>query len=156
MSGSLRPTVDFSQRQPVTGFRDNLNMSRPKDLPSFDHLGARIAYWREKRELSRSQLADRVGLAYSTLSDLEDQRSDSTRALYKFAQALRLSLNYLESDEGDPEADAPPPLDNWPLPGIPRSRLDGLDRTETRAIEAALKEVLAEIEQDRRKKRKTG
>lgn len=156
MATSLRQPVEISQRQAVTDFRNNSGMTRPKDLQRFHHLGPRIRYWREKRQLTRTQLCDMVGLKYQTLADLEDERSHSTKFLYKFAQALRVNINYLETDEGDPEVDAPPTVEEWPLPGVPRERLADLDRTEKRAVEAALKEVLSEIEQDRRSRRKSG
>jgi transcriptional regulator with XRE-family HTH domain len=155
MGPSLRRAVDLSQRPSVTVIRNTSEMARPKDLPTFTHLGPRIAYWRAKRQLSRTDLGEKVDLAYSTIADLEDERSNSTKALYKFAAALRVNLHYLETDEGDPESDPPPPLDIWPLPGIPREKLEGLDRVERRAVESAIKEVLAEIEEDRRKHRKS-
>lgn len=155
MAPSLRRAVALSQRPSVTVIRNTFEMARPKDLPKFAHVGPRIAYWRKKRDLSRTALGDLVGLKYSTIADLETELSNSTKALYKFAAALRVNLHYLETDDGDPEAGPPPPLDTWPLPGVQREKLENLDRVERRAVESAIKEVLAEIEEDRRKQRKT-
>ncbi|SRR5579875_1046363 len=157
--GSLRPTVETSQRSFVTEFRKNADMARPADLPHFASIGERVKYWRAKRGIKRPELAKRVGLAPSTLADLENGYTDTTRKLHLIAAELRLNPHYLESDRGDPEAPAAPApqiREDWPLQRIGRAELEALDPIERSHVEVRLREALEEIEAARRARQKAG
>jgi transcriptional regulator with XRE-family HTH domain len=156
MGATLRKTVIPCQRQPVTEFRDNSGMPRPLGLPRFATLGARIRWWREHRDRDRREFAKTVGIPYSTLADLENDRAASTKKLRKIADELSLRLEYLETDEGEPEVTAAPGASEWPLPGIPRERLEKLTRTERELLAFKLRDILNDIESDRPATRKTG
>lgn len=157
MSGSLRHPVDFSQRPPVTVFRDNLGMPKPVSLPKdLNTIGARVRAWREHRNLSRKDLAKRAGYSYTGLSDLELERSNGSGKLHLIAAVLRLNPHYLETGKGEPEAefpqDPPPPADDFALAGTTRARLKRLNKIERAYIESKVLEALAEIESERRSK----
>lgn len=71
-------------------------------------LGARIREIREDQGLSQEQLAERVGTAQSTISQLEQgERNPSYRTLRSLAKALGVSVSYLlgeaEVEELSPE-----------------------------------------------------
>lgn len=66
--------------------------------------GGRIKEWREKRKLTVAQLAQRVGLAQSTIYDLERGDSKSTTKLHRVAEALGVNPNWLETGKGRPDA----------------------------------------------------
>lgn len=156
MGPSLRCAVEASQRAAVTDVRNNASMPRPPDLPSFKSLGKRIAYWRDKKGLTRRELGNKVGLKYSTIASLENGDSKTTDVLHKFAVALGLNLRYLETDEGDPFAGAPPPEDTWPFPGIDRKAIEKLGRVHRKYVEIAIKDALRDIDEDRKNSRDTG
>lgn len=156
MGPTLRKTVIPCQRQPVTEFRENEAMPRPPGLPRFASLGPRIRWWREHRDRDRREFARTVGIPYSTFADLENDRAKSTKKIRKIAEELRLRLDYLETDEGEPELIAPPGLSDWPLPGVHKERLAKLTRTERELIEFKLRAILDDIEADRATTRKTG
>lgn len=156
MGTTLRKPVITRQRQSVTEFRENEGMARPPGLPRFATLGPRIRWWREHRDIDRRDFARRIGLPYSTLADLENDRAKSTKKLRRVAEELRLRLEYLETDEGEPEASAPSTASEWPLPGVPRERLERLTRTERELLAFKLRDILDDIEADRQPTRKTG
>jgi transcriptional regulator with XRE-family HTH domain len=156
MGTTLRKPVIRCQRQTVTEFRENSGMPRPLGLPRFAALGPRIRWWREYRNRDRREFARTVGIPYSTLADLENERANSTKKLRKIADELNLRLEYLETDEGEPELSASPTASEWPLPGIPRERLEKLTRTERELLAFKLRDILNDIEADRPATRKTG
>lgn len=156
MGATLRKPVTSCQRQPVTEFRENIGMPRPPGLPRFLTLGPRIRWWREHRNRDRREFAKTVGIPYSTFADLENDRAKSTKKLRKIADELSLRLDYLETDEGEPEQLTPPTASEWPLPGIPRERLEKLTRTERELLAFKLRDILNDIEADRPATRKTG
>ena len=156
MGPTLRKPVIHCQRQPVTEFRENGGMPRPPGLPRFSTLGPRIRWWREHRGRDRREFARAVGIPYSTLADLENDRAKSTKKLRQIAEELRLRLDYLETDEGEPEVTASPAASEWPLPGVPRERLERLTRIERELLAFKLRDILDDIEADRPATRKTG
>lgn len=156
MGATLRKTVIPCQRQPVTEFRDNSGMPRPLGLPRFATLGPRIRWWREHRNRDRREFAKAVDIPYSTFADLENDRAKSTKKLRKIADELNLRIEYLETDEGEPELLSSPAASEWPLPGIPRERLEKLTRTERELLAFKLRDILNDIESDRPATRKTG
>jgi len=131
-------------------------MPRPVGLPRFASIGPRIRWWREHRDRDRREFARTVGIPYSTLADLENDRAKSTKKLRKIADELSLRIEYLETDEGEPEQLTPPAPSEWPLPGIPRERLEKLTRTERELLAFKLRDILNDIESDRPAPRKTG
>lgn len=156
MGTTLRKSVISCQRQPVTEFRETSGMPRPLGLPRFATLGPRIRWWREYRNLDRRDFARTVGIPYSTFADLENDRAKSTKKLRKIASELGLRIEYLETDEGEPEVVSAPGPSEWPLPGIPRERLEKLTRTERELLAFKLRDILIDIEADRPPGRKTG
>jgi len=158
ISPSLRHAVDFSQRLPVTAFRNNQCMPRPPEMPkNLDTIGARVLWWRKFRKIPRSTLAKKVGYKSSSgLSDLELGLSHGSEKLHLIAAELQLNPHYLESGKGEPELghpqEPPPPPDEWPFPAVPRSRLKRLNKIERGYLETELLKALADIEIERRNK----
>lgn len=153
---SLRPPVDRSQRLPVTALRDNLCMPRPPDLPKFSSIGPRVKHWRIRRGFERKEFAKLVGMSYSGLADLENDRSKGGKQLHMIAARLRLNAHYLETDKGEPEADhaqdPPPEPTEWPFQSVPRIKLAKLSNIERSYAETKLLEAIQEIEAERRKR----
>jgi transcriptional regulator with XRE-family HTH domain len=160
MPSSLLPAVDSSQLQAVTEVRHNGGMARPLNLPRFTSIGQRVRWWREHRGISRSEFAKKVPMPYSTLSELELDRSQKSMYTHLIAAALRLNPHYLETDQGEPEANSPqepPPKESpWPFDKVSRAMLSGLSRVERSHAEAKLLEALAEIQQERRQAKRSG
>lgn len=155
--GSLRATVGSCLRLPVTGLRDNRTMPRPPEMPKdLNTPGKRIRWWRTFRGIKRPELAKRVGYSYSGLGDLENGHSNASEKLHLIAAELRLNPHYVETGAGEPEAthpqEPPPPPDEWPFPGVPRSKLKKLNRIERSYLETKLLEAISEIESERRNK----
>lgn len=97
-------------------------------------------------------------MKYSTLADLENDRSDTSKRLHIIAARLRLNPYYLETGKGEPESEyaqePPPEAAPWPFPAVPRVKLDKLNAIERKYAESRLQEALAEIEAERRKAKK--
>jgi transcriptional regulator with XRE-family HTH domain len=160
MASTLRVPVDPCQRLPVTAIRENESMPKPAGLPKFSSVGPRVRWWRVHRKMSRKDLAAKVGLSYSGLADLENDRQQGSGQLHLIAAALRLNPHYVETDKGEPEADipqeAPEDSPTWPFETIPRPRLNRLNRIEQKYVEMKLKEILDEIEAEHRKSKRSG
>lgn len=156
----LRPAVESRRRLPVTDIRENVVMPRPPGLPKFDALGPRIRWWREHRKFKRAEFAKLVGMSYSGLADLENDRSQESKRLHLIAAKLKLNPYYLETDKGEPEAEftqePPATLPEWPFQSVPLDKLNKLNRIERSYAETKLLEALAEIEAERRRAKKTG
>lgn len=101
-----------------------------------------------------------VGLSYTALADLENDRSKTGKKLHLIAAKLRLNAHYLETDKGEPEAEyaqeAPPEPQAWPFEGISPEQLEHLNPIERKYAEVRLQEALSEIEAERRRARKAG
>ena len=107
---SLRDIVTPCQRHFVTKFRPNLFM---------ETIGERIKRIRDAKGVSRGDLAKVVGLAYSSLSDLESGKARTTTVLHKIASALGVRVEWLETGKGS--QDPPEPADDvdWAdIPGV--------------------------------------
>lgn len=159
MRPSLRVPVELSQRRPVTGVRENCGMPRPKEMPSnLDTIGKRVRWWRGYRKIDRKSLAKLCGMSTTALSDLELDRTEKGSFLHVIAANLRLNPHYLQTGKGEPEAEhaQEPPAQEaaWPLPGVPRHRVEKLNPIERSYAESALLTALAEIEAERRKAKK--
>lgn len=85
-----------------------------------DTIGQRIRAVRTRQGISRKQLADYAGIAESTLSDLELDRSKATTKLHLIAERLGTNANWLQTGKG-------------PRDGSQVSRFD--DATMTQAVE---------------------
>lgn len=72
-------------------------------------IGQRIRELRESQRMSRSELAKAMGIAVSTLSDLELGESKSTTALHKAAAKLGTTPEYLETGKQRASLPAPHP-----------------------------------------------
>lgn len=119
-----------------------------------------MKWWRKHRGIARKDLAATVGYSVSGLADLENGNSQGSEKLHLIAAELRLNPHYLESDDGEPEADhpqeAPPIAEEWPFPKVAREQLKNLTTVERKFAEMQLLEALSEIEQARRQGKKTG
>lgn len=149
---SLRDTVTETQRHPITTLRESMDMARPPDLPKFDELGARIAYWRKKRGWDRRDLAKRAKIPYSTLAGIEKGSQKSATKVPQIAAALGLNPLYLNTDKGDPEAGAPPELLDWPFP-FAREELNDFDPNELELAGMKLQVILEDIRKKRPNRR---
>lgn len=156
----LRPAVESTQRPSVTEVRENVVMPRPQGLPKFDTLGPRIRWWREYRKFKRAEFAKLVGMSYSGLADLENDRSRENKKLHLIAAKLKLNAYYLETDKGEPEAEfaqePPAPVPEWPFRAVPLDKLNKLNVIERSYAETKLLEALADIDAERRKAKKNG
>lgn len=157
MGRSLRAAVIQCQRPTVTAVRDNTVMPRPPNMPELSTVGQRVRWWRKHRKFERRAFAKSVGLAYSTLADLENDRQDGSKQLHLIAACLRLNAHYLETGKGEPEAEyaqeAPQELE-WPFPEVARQRLNKLNLIERKYAETKLLEALMVIESERRKSKR--
>lgn len=161
ISRSIRNAEVRCQRKADTVVRNNLFMPRPKELPaSLITIGQRVKWWRGYRKIPQGAFAKSVGMAQSTLSDLENDRQDGSGKLHLIAAKLGLNAHYLENGKGEPEAefiqDPPPEAPAWPFETVHPSRLSKLNKIELNYAESKLQEALAEIETERRKSKRTG
>lgn len=72
-------------------------------------IGERIRQAREHGpagKVSRKDLAEAAGIAYSTLADVENGLSSSTTALHRIAKRLKVRVEWLETGKGAMEAPA--------------------------------------------------
>jgi len=91
-------------------FFDNLSLNMPKkpDLPPLnlyeESLGHRIGLIRKKKGLTQQELADKIGISRSLLSNYEiDRNRLYDEMLIRLAIALDVSLDYLVGFKDDPE-----------------------------------------------------
>lgn len=83
-------------------------------MPGMDNLtlGQRLRKEREEQAVSRQELARYMGIAPTTLADLENDASKSTTKLHLAAERLRVSARWLETGRG---VKAPAAVeDEWP------------------------------------------
>lgn len=127
----------------------------PTDLLT---VGQRVGWWRRHKKIPQGKLAKDVGIAPSTLSDLENDRQDGSGKLHLIAAKLQLNAYYLETGKGEPEAEfsqEPPSGESqWPLPAVPRHKLDRLNLIERSYMESAVLVALEDIEKARKPQRK--
>jgi len=65
-----------------------------------DTIGARIRREREAQGIDRKELAQKSGIGYSTLAELERGGMQTTTKLRRIADALRVSQEWLETGKG--------------------------------------------------------
>lgn len=83
---TLRHPVEESQRHPVTVFRLNEEVAGPESF------GERLRRLRLEQGMDRPELAERAGIPYSTLAEIENTGKESTRGDYLFALADALGV----------------------------------------------------------------
>lgn len=66
---------------------------------SLDSVGKRVAYARKYRSLTQQELADRAGIAQSSLASLEAGRNKGSRSLVSLAKALDVPPEWLDSGQ---------------------------------------------------------
>lgn len=66
---------------------------------SLDSVGKRVAYTRKYRSLTQQELADRAGIAQSSLASLEAGRNKGSRSLVSLAKALGVPPEWLDSGQ---------------------------------------------------------
>lgn len=149
----------FSQRLPVTEFRQTRGMARPPDLPKFDTIGGRVKWWRIRRGIKPKEFAKLTQQSYTALTDLESGRSKDSERLDLIALHLKVNPVYLRTDKGDPEAPAPAvaELAEWPLDNALLGQLRDLDEIEQSYLAKKITEALLTIENARgRRSQKRG
>lgn len=68
-----------------------------------DTIGSRVRQEREAQGVDRKELANRTGIGYSTISELERGGMQTTTKLRLIADALGVSLRWLETGKGPKE-----------------------------------------------------
>lgn len=66
---------------------------------SLESVGKRVAYARKYRSLTQQELADRAGIAQSSLASLEAGRNKGSRSLVGLAKALDVPAEWLDSGQ---------------------------------------------------------
>lgn len=70
-------------------------------------VGSRIRKEREAQGISRPELSKRTGIGYSTIAELERGGMQTSTKLWAIAEALRVSLRWLETGRGPKAPSAP-------------------------------------------------
>lgn len=153
MRPTLRHPVTETQRHPVTVFRQNGRMAKNAYGQRFLTLGDRVTHWRKKRGMKRRELADKAGLPYSSLSEIEQNRQEKSAHTPMIAKALRINAVYLSTDEGDPE-DLSVPMpepSSWPL-SFDVERFLALNDIERELAEVQFLRAIEKIESQKAKR----
>lgn len=128
---------------------DNIGMS----------IGSRIREARKSRKMTQKELAEKIGIKQSTLSELETGESAGTTYLARIAAALGHSALWLETGKGSKEAEATNDLASLGITGsldlkietAAELRLLGIYRLanerEREAIDDVVRQMRALIEQ---------
>ena len=106
----LRNSVGPCQRHSVTENRCNAAMGEAKKIQT---VGERIRSEREAKGISRNELAQHAGLAYSTLADLENNKSGGTTVLHKIADKLGVRPDWLATGKGPKDGVVGDPDESW-------------------------------------------
>lgn len=158
MPESIRDPVCEMQRHAVTEFRHPSKMNvGEKNWPGpRSHLGERLIFWRDVRDISRPALAKRTKIAVTTLSDIENQRQHSSTKIAQIAEVLQVNPHYLATGEGNPlqMVQQVPPRHDWPAEFPPLEIVDPLDSNERALAGMRLKEIIDEIKARRGKRQR--
>lgn len=76
-------------------------------MAAMKNLSERLAWARTQKGLSQQQLADRVGVAQSTIGSLEAGTRSSARKITAIAAALEVNSLWLAEGKGPRDANAP-------------------------------------------------
>lgn len=101
-------------------------------------LGTRLRKLREKRGREPREFAKSVGMAYSTLMDLENGHSKTTRRLHAIINELQTTAAYLEHGRGSPDADSRSGPLAPTLPVSPAETAPGAASTHLAALAARI------------------
>lgn len=99
MARKLQNPVGDCQQHSVAGFCEHLGM---------ESVGARVKAEREAQGMSRKELCRLTGIGYSTLAELERGGMNTSTKLRFIADALRVSLPWLETGKGSKNRVAEP------------------------------------------------
>lgn len=122
MAPFLQDPVGGCQQDSVTGLCDHGGMKT---------VGERVKAEREAQGITRGALSQMTGVGYSTLAELENGRMQTTTKLRVIAEALGVSLQYLETGEGPRTGPASQPV------GLDVAKLTDLLATVEAATEKA-------------------
>lgn len=78
-----------------------------------DTIGTRIRKERESQRIERKELAKLTGIGYSTLAELERGGMQTSTKLSHIAEALKVSLRWLETGKGPKALSSTPSDDDW-------------------------------------------
>lgn len=72
-----------------------------------DTVGSRVKEARSRRGISRTELSRLTGVGYSTIAELENGGMQTSTKLRVMAEALKVSLRWLETGKGTADLAAP-------------------------------------------------
>jgi transcriptional regulator with XRE-family HTH domain len=98
-------------------------------------IGARVRREREAQGLSRQDLGRAVGMGYSTLAELERGGMQTSTKLHLIAEALGVSVRWLETGKGAKAVPRPAPASH--AAGLDVGKLADLLATVEAAVEKA-------------------
>jgi transcriptional regulator with XRE-family HTH domain len=129
------------------------------DYRQCQSMGERLRFWRRIRNnMTRTALAKKVGMPYSSLAEIENDRQKDSSYNTVLAAALELNPHYLSTGEGDPlDTKAPAPVQDRTVAYaelLPVEMLDTLDPTECELARFKFREAVQSIIKLRHKQRK--
>lgn len=96
------------QGHSITEFRSNAAERDNQVQQEMPPIGERIRQVRKQRKMSAPELAQRAGLAVSTLYELERGEMNSTTKLHRIAEVLSVNTAWLETGRGSQVREEPP------------------------------------------------
>lgn len=115
-----------------------------------DNIGTRVRAEREAQDIDRKELARLTGIGYSTLAELERGGMQTSTKLRVIADALNVSLRWLETGKGPKmsiQEDSPEISRREPVPGYVRFELlDGVGGMGAGVANSDYPEVLREVD----------
>lgn len=102
-----------------------------------DSIGTRVRLEREAQGIDRKELARLTGIGYSTISELERGGMQTSTKLRVIADALGVSLRWLETGKGPKAAAEPTPADDEYTDVIGYSQAVGLGAAGAEAVDYA-------------------
>lgn len=98
---------------------------------SLDSVGKRVACARKYRSLTQQELADRAGIAQSSLASLEAGRNKGSRSLVSLAKALNVPAEWLDSGQNHEQ-----------IMGLLRGNLHQLPSAADQSVQRMLKSAV--------------
>lgn len=100
-------------------------------------IGDRIKEARKLRDMTRPQLAEAAGIKYPTLAGIENNDQAGTTQLPQIAEALGVSIRWLQSGKGPKAAVEPEPADDDYTDVVGYSQAVGLGAAGAEAVDYA-------------------
>jgi len=100
-------------------------------------IGDRIKEARKLRDMTRPQLAEAAGIKYPTLAGIENNDQAGTTQLPQIAEALGVSIRWLQSGKGPKTAVEPDPTDDDYTDVVGYSQAVGLGAAGAEAVDYA-------------------